>query len=136
MNRLPNWDVRLAALIESRRNTPFEWGTHDCAMFAMDAVVAVTGRDPGAQWRGSYEDEDGAAMVLDGAPLSLFMAGVMKAFGSEPAEVSMAQRGDFVIVDIGNQEMCGVCLGGSVAAPGIDRLRFVPPRFIRHAWAI
>lgn len=136
MMRLPDWDVRLAAFIEARRNMPFAWGTNDCAMFAGDAVIAITGRDPFADWRGTYECEDSGAMVQGGAPLGFIVDGALRAFGAQPAEVCMAQRGDIVMVDVGNQEACGVCLGGGVAVPGIDRLRFVRASLIRQAWAI
>lgn len=136
MMRFPGWPERLATFIEARRRAPFEWGTHDCAMFAADAVVAITGVDPLARWRGSYADEAGAEVVLGGLPLAMFMDAALTAAGAIRVEASMAQRGDFVILDVGNMPTCGVCLGGSVAAPGLDRLHFLPPRMIRQAWAI
>lgn len=136
MTRFPDWPERLAAFIEARRRMPFAWGGHDCAMFAADAVVAITGTDPLALWRGSYADEAGAEAALGGLPLAMFMDAALLAAGATRVETSMAQRGDFVILDVGNMPTCGVCLGGSVAAPGVDRLHFLPMRLIRQAWAI
>ena len=134
--RAPNWDTRLAAFIEARRNTPFAWGSHDCAMFAGDAVIAITGRDPFAAWRGTYDCEETGSLVQGGAPLSLIVDGALRAFGAAPVPPEMAQRGDVVMLMLGNAETCGVCLGGSVAAPGLDRLRFAKPSGIVKAWAI
>jgi len=131
-----DWPERLAALIEERRFAPFVWGVHDCAMFAADAVERQTGVDPLAQWRGTYNSEETGDAILGGVSLTMFMDSALLAVGATRVEASMSQRGDFVILDVGNMPTCGVCLGGSVAAPGADRLHFLPPRMIRQAWAI
>lgn len=52
--RLPDAADRLQYLLLARHDQPFAWGWRDCAMFAADAVHAVTGRDPAADLRGSY----------------------------------------------------------------------------------
>jgi hypothetical protein len=67
--RLRDWQGRLARLFAERREASFEWGTHDCAMFAADAVLAVTGEDPAAEFRGKYKSESGAAKILKTANL-------------------------------------------------------------------
>lgn len=131
-----DWPERLAALIEERRFAPFVWGVHDCAMFAADAVERQTGVDPLAQWRGTYNSEETGDAILGGVSLTMFMDAALRAYGADPIAPAIAQRGDFVIINVGNMPTCGVHLGGSVAAPGVNRLHFLPFRSICRAWAI
>ncbi|ERI13515.1 hypothetical protein O206_08585 [Ochrobactrum sp. EGD-AQ16] len=41
-----------------------EWGVSDCLMTAADAIKAVTGEDPLAEFRGKYKTEAGAARKM------------------------------------------------------------------------
>jgi hypothetical protein len=52
--RLPDWPEQLAAFIEARRDMPFDWAVNDCCVLAADAVLAMTGRDFLADYRGRY----------------------------------------------------------------------------------
>jgi len=38
MSRADNWRTLLADFIEARRERAFEWGSHDCCLFAADWV--------------------------------------------------------------------------------------------------
>ncbi len=89
--RLRDWPERLAALFAAREAQPFEWGVHDCCLFAADAVLAVTGHDPAADLRGMYSTETGAARVLRryGG-----VAGVAIAHAGRVVPVALAQPGD------------------------------------------
>lgn len=58
---LPTWPIaepgaktRLVSLLQARQAMPFVWGLTDCALWAADAVAAVTGHDPASDVRGSY----------------------------------------------------------------------------------
>lgn len=62
--RLPGWESRLQGLINQAQRTPFQWGVRDCCLWAADAALALTGRDPAADVRGTYTDEAGAMEVL------------------------------------------------------------------------
>ena len=134
--RRNDWPERIASFVEESRRRAFAWGDHDCALVATAAVQRLTGVDPLARVRGTYATEDGADAVLGGLPLSLYMDAAMRAAGFLPVDPSLSQRGDVVIVEPGNMATCGVHLGGSVAVPGMDRLRFVPTRMIRAAWSV
>lgn len=133
--RRPDWPERLAALVEARRHTPFVWGAHDCAMFAADAVLAQTDRDFLARWRGSYRTEDEGEAITGGA-FTDFMAAALKVFGAEDCPPGLAQRGDVALVRYGNTRSLGVCLGGSVAVPGLARLSFLPPGAVERVWVV
>jgi hypothetical protein len=137
--RLPDWPEKLADLVEARRYAPFRWGTHDCAMFAADAVLAMTGADPLARWRGAYATgEEGDAITDPAGGFEPFMAAAFAAFGAPDCDPRLAQRGDVALVSYGNARSLGVVLGGMVAVPGMDRLAFVQARgaFLVRAWAI
>lgn len=64
MHRVRDWQERLAACLAERAARPFDWGTHDCCMFAADCVLACTGTDPAADLRGSYDSVLGAANTV------------------------------------------------------------------------
>lgn len=46
------------------RKTPFEWGEHDCALFASEHVKALTEVDIGSDYRGKYSNALGALKTL------------------------------------------------------------------------
>ena len=50
--RREDWPERLLAFARSRERQPFVWGTNDCALFAADAALAMTGHDFAAPFRG------------------------------------------------------------------------------------
>ena len=45
-HRLPDWQTRMEAFVRERMHQPFAWGSNDCAIFASDCVMAITGQDP------------------------------------------------------------------------------------------
>lgn len=92
--RLPDWEARLDALICERRLEPFRWGAHDCALWGADVVLALTGRDFGAPFRGRYTDAEGAALAL-----RQYGAGtIVRTFNRHLRRTvpSLARRGDLV----------------------------------------
>ncbi len=133
--RRPDWPERLAELVEARRHAPFRWGAHDCVLWAADAIVACTGQDPAAEWRGRYGNETEAeAIILRAGGLAELVAGAQATRGAGECPVGQAQRGDTVLVQYGNTLMMGVVLGDLVAVPGLDGLVFLPLRAARRAW--
>lgn len=64
LQRKPNWPTLLNLFLFSRRESPFIWGQNDCALFACDAILALTGVDTAAPFRGRYHTEIGAAKAM------------------------------------------------------------------------
>lgn len=64
MTRFDDWYPRLVAYVSRVRFLPFEYGRHDCALFAAGAVEAMTGNDPAAKLRGKYSTLAGGLRKL------------------------------------------------------------------------
>jgi hypothetical protein len=133
MKRRPDWPQRLHAGIESARQRPFVWGTHDCAAFATAITADLTGEDPVAHLRGSYVSAFGAERVM--AEHGGLAALVSRYYG-EPVTIAQAGRGDLVLAERDNGPALGVCLGGVAAFAGPDGLAFLKMTECRQAWRI
>ena len=87
--------------------TPFEYGRHDCALFVAGAVLAMTGHDFGAPFRGRYRSAAGAvrALRLHGAG---DLPSTMTAALGDPVHPAFAGRGDVV----SDGDNVGISMGG------------------------
>lgn len=135
IERLGHWDIALAAYLAPLMSTAtFEWGRTDCALFVSDGVLAMTGADIAAAYRGRYSTALGSARAL-----AKFGAGTLAAsFDAILPErpVAYARRGDVVMSD----GAVGLCIGAEAlfmpeegAQPGLIRIE--RPRWSR-AWSI
>jgi hypothetical protein len=98
---------RFEALVRARLREPFSWGTHDCCMWAADAVLAKTGRDPAAEFRGTYSDAMGAARLLE----SLGGIASVGAMVGEEIRPLQATWGDVGMLTGEGREMLAVSTG-------------------------
>ena len=64
MERIEGWEIRLDDFIKSRQNQKFQWGVHDCCLFACDAIREITGEDIAYYFRGKYKTKDEAYLML------------------------------------------------------------------------
>lgn len=105
IQRLPDWEDRLIAFLAAQDEARFVWGELDCATFVADAVLATTGVDIAAPFRGKYKTAAGSVRVLRKAGFE-FAADV---FSSHFEEVppALARRGDPVLCDAA----MGLCIG-------------------------
>lgn len=103
--RLNGWEMRLDALLYSRRRTPFQWGIHDCALFAADAVLAVTGLDHAAELRGKGSRESLRFTAGQGGLCAI----ATRALG-QPQPASDAREGDIVLMPAGRRVGLSVCM--------------------------
>lgn len=97
IRRRLDWEMALAREIAAARNKCFRWGVFDCALFAADCALAMTGEDLAAPFRGRYESEEGADQALGRrghATLELYVTGRL----GPPVAPSFARRGDAVLV--------------------------------------
>ena len=131
--RLPSWELRLAAAVKGARGRPFQWGQHDCALWAFDLRRDLTGGDDvAALWRGRYRTARGAVRVMRRLGwLSLEAAG-RDLLGEPLPSVHLAQRGDLVLAETGLG--FGVCLGARAAGIAPSGLVLVPLSACALAW--
>lgn len=131
--RLANWERKLADEIERARFLPFQWGVHDCCLFAADVVQALTGVDHAAELRGIYRTLRTAERILKKR------GGVRQiatdALGPEISPL-MAQRGDVVLLPTEYGEALAVCIGAYCVAPGEDGLQSRPLADAITAWRV
>lgn len=91
LQRLPDWMIRLDALVREKAGHAYAWGESDCCTLAADCVVAITGQDPMADLRGTYDGEAAAQGVLtrEGGLVAALTARL-----GPPVPVRMARPGD------------------------------------------
>lgn len=141
MNRFDTWPKLLGDFAASRRDTPFAWGENDCCLFACDAVLAMTGVDMAADFRGKYDDALGARRMLDAQGCEtvgeLATAIAAKHYLRE-VPVLYAQRGDVVLLLNEGRNLLGIVThdGTEVWAPGEDELQVWPLARCERAWRI
>ncbi|MEL6707607.1 MAG: hypothetical protein AAFP79_04940 [Pseudomonadota bacterium] len=132
--RIATWDQALSEYIVGKRSEPFIWGANDCCTFAAGAVVAMTGFDPMAEYRGRYSTAIGSARALKRIGNTTLEGAWDAKF--TPVPIGQAERGDLAFAD----ECVGVIVGGFawfVTAPeaGVGLVR-MPRASWDKAWKV
>jgi hypothetical protein len=115
------------------QRSKFVWGKTDCVMATSNYVLSVTGVDPAAPWRGSYDDEAGAQSIYQefGGVLGLTRHAMSLAgFKAAPRGVLRP-----VVCDFGGLHLAGVDLGTRVAFMA-ERGMVETRAEVVEAWAI
>jgi hypothetical protein len=149
-----DWERAFDDFLQARAEALFAWGSNDCALFAADAIEAITGTDIAAVFRdengrGKYATELGAfqtiqavtggSTVPDAAVYCAAKFGMVEwADASGKPLPLFAQRGDLVVIQNGSNQIAGVVhLNGkhvvSVSETGPVRL---PVAAIVRAWHV
>ena len=131
--KINNWLNSLYAQIDGFNAMPFAWGTHDCCSFAADCVLAMTGVDKMAGYRGGYKSAVGASRKL--AKAGGMLAAISAELG-EPINPALAQRGDVVCFSSPLGDTCGVCLGSTIAAAGLAGITHTPMTQAFKSWRV
>lgn len=134
--RKSDWEDRLRTYLDRVNETPFKWGTHDCAMFAAGAVLAMTGVDPVPAFRDDYTDEMSARAALRAHGAGTLLKTMRSLFGAAKS-VHQAKRGDIVMAD---RFTVGVCVGEwswfAGEEHGREGLTHLPTRDLKYAFSI
>ena len=131
--RFPDWPQRLVRTIEAKRREPHAWGLNDCALCAADMVMAQTGQDFGAAFRGRYDDEAGARAMLGTLghdDLASLADSVL------PRGEGRPQRGDVVLQPHPAGDFLAIVWGGGVVGPGPRGLALVPRAPAAAFWRV
>lgn len=133
MSRLKTWPSRFAALVDEARAKPFAWGSHDCCLWAASAVKAITGRDPGAEWRHGYFTPRAAISILQSI-------GGYEGAGARmgpPIHLGLATVGDIGLVTWGDgTRSLGVRSMSHWMCAGDHGLEYLPLEAASHAWGV
>ena len=136
LTRITDWATALAVFLESRDKAPFVWGANDCALFAADAVLAITGHDLGSD-RGRYRTAKGAAGVLRRHGVDSVGALAERrllAVSAPPVAVEFARRGDVGVAALEGRETLVIRISGAWIGPGAEGTLTVP--VASRAWAV
>lgn len=134
VTRRGDWEAALAHYLAQCEGKPYAYGSHDCALFAAGAVMAMTGTDIAAEFRGKYRSQAGSVRAL-----RTIGAGTLEATIDaklEPVAVGFAQRGDLVLHEGAVGVSAGrfaVFVGDMDEAPKLIR---VPRAAWQKAWRV
>lgn len=134
--RYPDWPSRLFTFIESRRSTPFAWGSNDCMMFTADMVLAITGVDHAADFRGTYSTPEEARAIIEQLTGANDVVGIIDTLFKR-VPVLQARRGDLVASTMQERgATIGVCAGGGCYFVGENGLVQHPLQSCITAWRV
>lgn len=147
MTRPSEWQSKMIGALNARRDKPFAWGDHDCALFACDIAMAVCGIDFAKSLRGRYDTRLGAYRVLRtfaGGALEEAAEKIAQNHNCEEVPILLARRGDIVIARVvviaagtkRSQDSLGVCLGQNAAYASGVGFTHIPIIQARRAWRI
>lgn len=140
ITRADDWQLILGAELEKAAAVPFQWGAHDCCLFACDVIRAMTGVDLGAEFRGKYEDAAGAAEVIaaatGGKGLDALIGQICAAHDMPEIAPAFAWRGDVALFDSDLGPAVGIIAGSEAAYLGPEGLTMIPVEQLRKAWRV
>ncbi|QBQ72940.1 hypothetical protein QJV43_gp24 [Serratia phage Serbin] len=132
-----DWQDKLLEQVVLREKVKFEWGKHDCCLFAADVVMAMTGVDYASEFRGKYSTEIGAKRLLAKANED----GLTGVLDGKFAQVDLpyVQRGDLVMVQTDAGPALGIYWSGqSVWLQGLEGVQLfinIKERILK-AWRV
>ena len=141
LKRFEDWPVRLDAYLAFMADESFSWGSNDCALFACNVVLELTGTDVAKRFRNKYKTKQAALSTMKkyaGKGLEAVAVKIAARFKVEEITPRTARRGDMVL--LGATEgptLAIVCLNGTeVTAPGPVGLVRWPMAAARRAWRV
>jgi len=118
----------------------FGYGANDCCLFVAGAVLAMTGTDIAAEFRGKYSSrKEALSLALSYAGKRSVRALVEKGLGALPVvPVLCAQRGDIALVKRSRDVSLGLVAldGKAILAAGRDGLLRLPLTLGLRAWRV
>lgn len=122
--RLPDWKSRLIAFVSDAARTPFQPGVHDCALFSAGAVLAMTGVDYAANWRGRYTTLTGGLRVLRKAGFADHIDLAARTF--DEVHPAFADLGDLAVIPTPEGDVLGVVQGEMIYGLNKGGIAYTP----------
>lgn len=131
--RYDDWRPRLTAYLAGVSRTPFEYGKHDCALFAAGAVEAMTGEDVARGFRG-YRTLKAGVKKARAKGFRDHVEIFAKRFDEVP--VAMAQVGDVAIVPGDDGLAVGIVQGEQIYVAAPRGIGLVPLLTAKQAFRV
>ncbi len=134
--RVPGWDRALEDIATAHVSITPEWGVSDCLMTAADAIEAVIGEHPLAEFRGKYKTEAGAARKMRANGCESVKDVLDTYLQLEPVNRLSARRGDVGVMLINDEYVAGFICGSGFAVKQPHGLTFYPVTDIELAYKV
>ena len=134
--RLEDWEPRLLDYVRSIAHTPMVWGQHDCLIFVLGAVDAMTGSGLASLIKGRYSDPDGAWEVCRSFGYKSHGHYLARNFKPRASRFRI-MRGDAVAFPTANKEIgLGICQGSITYVLTTEKLGVIPNQFVRKGFGV
>ena len=110
--RKDDWRLQLMQFLGEVARRPLQFGTHDCALFAAEAVQVMTGTDLAAPYRGQYSDLRQGLKLLKADGYADHVA--LARAHLPPIPVAEAMPGDLAVIEAKPIPALGVVQGAAV----------------------
>ena len=139
MKRHIDWQTELAGFLEKASKKKFRWASHDCCMFACNAVRAITGVDLARGYRTRYRTwEDADAVLEQGGGVERISEDVARRNGLIEIPILFARRGDVILFETEMGKTLGIVGmdGKHIVSAGLKGLGWFPVRQGLKAWRV
>jgi len=129
LTRVPNWEIILLNEINEAKNLSFQYGVHDCTIWAAGVVKAYSN----LEWEASWKNKKEALKQQKETPME---DQVTEVLGMPIANILTTQRGDLVQKGSGMSASLGICIGLKVAFVKQEGICYVNLRDCAYSWRI
>jgi hypothetical protein len=134
MLRYNDWEPRLSEYLKSVMKTPFEYGTHDCALFVCGAIESMTGTDFSEGFRGNYSTPEEGKALLKKSGFDTPLGFLNRKF--KKIHPSKALSGDICVIGGRKFAGMGVVSGANAYVMGESFLRIVLVTNCSHIYRV
>lgn len=99
LHRIPGWEDAARKVLAEKAVAPFGYGTHDCCITCADVVLAITGIDFAAEWRGYASREEITEVYKEYRGARGLADHFAKQFNCPPVHPMKMQRCDALVVN-------------------------------------
>lgn len=131
--RIEGWEKKLDAIVESKRNQPFDWASNNCMGLVAEVQQEITGKTDFPEVLENIDNKFNAQRLILKRAKNLTEL-MDKNFSKIP--ITLAQRGDIVEVETCEGPAMGVCIGAKAVFIGKDGIEYIPLTALIRAWRL